>query len=110
MVKRAEPLYEISVGDVEIISYQFVEHLDAGELLTGTPTFVEQTTSNLTFGTASRNGTAYTDKAGVSVAANQAVQCSVTTSTAGTYTIRITTTTDATVARTFIRDIVIDIV
>ena len=107
MVKQGQPVYEISVGDVEIISYQFVEHLDSGELLTGTPTIVEVTTSDLTLANKAVSTAQYTDKDGVVVAIGQAVQCSITSATAGTYTVRITVSTDATVARTFIRDITI---
>ena len=101
-----EELPSISEGDTEKVSVSFKDHLDSGELLTGTPTVVEVTTTDLTLGSKQVNTTAYTDKWNASIAIGQAVQFSVTGGSSGTtYTIRITVSTDAAIARTFVRDI-----
>ena len=108
------PQYQISVNDTEAVSVEFTDHLDSGELLTGTPTVVEVTTSDLTLANKALNTSTYTPSyaspGDAVVATSAAVQFTVTSSTAGTYRIRITVSTDATPARTFVRDILLDIV
>ena len=96
----------ISVGEVEIVSVGF-NNLDSGELLTGTPTIVEVTSSDLTLGNKAVSTAALTID-DVSYAIGEAVQFSVQGQSAGTrYRIRITVSTDATVARTFVQDVVL---
>ena len=77
----------------------FIGMLDSGELLTGTPTVVEVTTTALTLGSKAVNTATLTIN-GVSNVAGQAVQYSCTTATAGAYVIRITCATNATPAQT----------
>ena len=44
-----EGLPSISVGDTETVSIDFSEHLDSGELLTGTPTVIESDSATRQF-------------------------------------------------------------
>lgn len=111
MVVMLDQQPTISAGDLEVASISYVNHLNSGELLTGTPTVVEVTTSDLTLGNKIVSTTAYTDKeTNESVAAGQAVQFTVTTATAGLYRIRVTATTDSTPARTIVRDAMLEVV
>ena len=99
----------ISSGDTEIVSINFTDLLDSGELLTGTPTVAEQTTSDLTLGNKAVNTATYEEaQTGNTVAIGAAVQFTVSPGgSTGTYTIRVTVSTDATPARTFERDLVL---
>ena len=100
----------ISVGDTEVVSVNYTDHLDAGESLTGTPTIVEVTTSDLTLGSKVVNTSTYVEaRSGDTVAVGAAVQFTVAGGLADTapYTIRITVSTDATPARTFVRDVLL---
>ncbi len=100
--------YTISSGDTEMVSVGY-KNLDSGELLTGTPTIVEVTSTDLTLGNKAVSTAALTIK-GESFATGEAVQFSVSGQSAGTvYRIRITVGTDATVARTFVRDILLEV-
>lgn len=60
-----------------IMSVSFLNDLDSGVLLTGTPVFTEQTTSDLTFTNQAVNTEALTIE-GVAHIAGQAAQCKVT--------------------------------
>ncbi|WP_455387616.1 hypothetical protein [Petrachloros mirabilis] len=94
----------ISAGDTELMAVDFQDQLDSGELLTGTPTIAEQGTSALTITNKAVSTAALTIN-GRSCAIGQAVQCLISGQAAGTtYTVRITVSTDATPARTFVRD------
>lgn len=74
--------------------------LDTGELLTGTPTVVEVTTTDLTLTSKAINSSAVVVN-GESCAAGQAVTFRVAGGVAGSqYTIRITASTNATPAQT----------
>ena len=96
--------YTISVSDIETVSVNFTRHLDNAELLTGTPTVVEVTTTALTLGSKQRNTSSYVDRNNITVAASKAVQFTVTGGAAGvTYAIKVTVSTDAIPARTFNR-------
>ena len=98
----------ISVGDTEKVSVNFTDHLDSGESLTGTPTVVEVTTSNLNMASKSVNAATYIEsQTGETVAIGKAVQFTVTGGLANNspYTINVTVSTDATPARTFVRRI-----
>jgi len=104
MVVKLSDTFTISVGDTELVSVDFTQHLDEGELLTGTPTAVspsvDLTTANLQLNTVS-----YLGADGVTVPIGHAVQFSVTSIVAATYTIPVVVSTDATIARTFVRAI-----
>lgn len=90
----------LSVGDVDVASIDFQDYLDAGELLTGTPTVVEITTTDLTLANKTVNTSALIID-GRSVAVGKAVQFKVSGQVAGkTYTVQVTVSTDATIART----------
>ena len=98
----------ISVGDTEVVSVNYTDHLDAGESLTGTPTVVEVTTTDLTLGSKVVSTSTYVEAdSGDTVAVGAAVQFTVAGGLVANspYTIRITVGTDATPARTFVRDI-----
>lgn len=92
------------VGDVSNLAYSFASQLDSGELLTGTPAVVEQTTSDLAFANIAVNSAELTinDK---TVAIGMAVQCKVSGQLVANtpYTLKVTVTTDATPAQTKVR-------
>jgi hypothetical protein len=96
-----------SAGSTRNAAFDFGDDegpLDSGELLTGTPTIVEVSTSALTISNKVVS-TAELTINGRTVAIGEAVQCSVTGGTAGTtYTIRVTVDTDSTPAQTIVRD------
>jgi hypothetical protein len=97
-------------GDVEFAGLDFQDILDGTEVLTGTPTVTEVTTGSLTLTSSDKilNASAVTIL-GRSVAANKAVQFSATNFTAGTtYEVRVVVGTNATPARTFIRNVIIE--
>lgn len=90
-------------GETRNGKVSFVDLLDSGESLTGTPTVAEVTTSDLTISNAAVSAAALTIL-GESVAAGKAVQFKVTGGSAGTtYLLRVTVSTDATPAQTFER-------
>ena len=94
----------ISAGDTEVLAVDFTDQLDSGELLTGTPTIVEVTTTALTLASKAVSTAALVID-GRTVAIGMAVQCKVSGQVASnTYRIRITVSTNATLARTFVRD------
>ena len=87
-------------AETRAVKVSFKDDLDTSELLTGTPTLTEITTSDLTLANKAVNTAALTILGGT-VAIGQAVQFTVTGGTAGTtYTIQITAGTDATPAQT----------
>ena len=91
----------LSVGDVEQGAVSFADVLDASETLTGTPVVTEVGTTDLTLGDKAVSIAALTIL-GVSVAAAEAVQFSVSGQKAGTlYTISVTASTTA--SRTLVR-------
>lgn len=105
MPRTLQQVPTISEGDTETIAIDFTDWLDSGESLTGTPTIVEQTTSDLTIGSVAVS-TAILTILDNSVAIGAAVQGSVSGQLAsqGTYTVLVTATTDATPARTVARE------
>lgn len=109
MATELKERFTISANDVELVSINFTDHLDSGELLTGTPTVTEQTTSDLTLSNKAVSTATYVEaKTNETVAIGMAVQFTVTASgTTGTYTIRVVVSTDSTPARTFERDLVL---
>ena len=103
MVKVLSQVPCISAGETDMCAVDFTDRLDSGELLTGTPTITEVTSSDLTLGNKAVSTGALTIY-GATVATGMAVQFSVSGQQADTlYTISITVSTDAAVARTFVR-------
>lgn len=94
-----------TVSEIRNGAVSFVGKLDSGELLTGTPTVVEVTTSDLTISNVAVNTAALTIN-GLSVAIGQAVQFKVVGGIADTvYTLRTTAITDATPSQTLITNL-----
>lgn len=105
MVKELAQQRYISAGDVDMVAIDCQDWLDSGELLTGTPTIVEVTTTALTLANKAVSTAALTIN-GRSSAIGQAVQFKVSGQVAGvTYRIRVTVGTNSTPARTKVFDI-----
>ena len=91
----------LSEGDVEKGAVSFADFLDTGEALTGTPTVIELTTTDLTIENVAVSSAALTIL-GETVALGEAVQFTVEGQQAGTlYTLVVTASTDA--SRTAVR-------
>lgn len=92
-----------AVGATRLGACSFVGQLDSGELLTGTPTVAEETTSDLTLANKAVN-TAELTLNQATVAIGQAVQFSVSGQLRANspYTITITVGTDASPAQTLV--------
>lgn len=91
-------------GDTRNGAVSFAEQLDSGEALTGTPTVVEQTSSDLTISNvAVSTGSLVIN--GVTVVAGEAVQMTITGAlkATGSYLLKVTATTDSTPAQTLVR-------
>lgn len=102
MANTAPQRHTKSVSEVRNVSIDMRGVLDVGELLTGTPTVVEVTTTDLTLANKAVNGATLTIN-GVECIAGQAVTFKVSGGVAGsTYTIRVTATSDASPAQTFV--------
>ncbi len=101
MPPDVEPeILEKKVSGDRNVAISFVGLLDVGELLTGTPTILEVTTTDLTL-TSKVVNTAQLTLSGKTVPVGEAIQFHVTGGTANTtYSILITTITDATPAQT----------
>lgn len=92
--------YDVSAGETRAFSVGFKGKLDSSELLTGTPTVTEVTTTDLTI-TQKRTNTAAVTINGESHAIGEAVQFLVTGALANKdYQILITCGTNATYAQT----------
>lgn len=97
----------ISAGDVDMVSIDYTDYLDSSELLTGTPTVTEITTSALTFANIAVN-TVAVSILNKTVAIGKAVRFKMSGQAAGvTYTVRVSAATDSSPARTVVRDIII---
>lgn len=97
---------QLAVGDVDVVAIDFTDYLDSGELLTGTPTVAEVTSSDLTLGNKAVS-TASLTILGNTVVTGAAVQFSIQGQQSGLdYRVRVTATTDATVARTKVVDLI----
>jgi len=92
------------VGETNAFAVSFSGVLDSGELLTGTPTVAEQTSSDLTIQNKVVSTVALTIN-GATVAIRMAVQFTVVGQAAANspYTIKITVGTDATPAQTKVK-------
>ena len=99
----APQLPSVAVGETSNGAVDFSGVLDSGELLTGTPTVEEQTTSDLTSSNKAVNTAALTID-GSSVAIGEAVQFAFSGQLVNVvYTLKITAATDATPPQTKIR-------
>ena len=86
----------IAVGATRLFCVGYLAELDAGVLLSGTPTVVEQDTSDLAISNIKVN-TSTIDIRGVSHLAGQAVQCLVSGAQAGKrYKLLVTASTNST--------------
>lgn len=94
MSSDALQLHRFKIGKSRNVAVDFTKHLDEGELLTGTPTVEEVTTSTLTISnkTVSTGALSINKK---SVVAGRAVQCSIVGSVAGFYEIDVYCFTDS---------------
>ena len=87
-------------AETRAVKVSFASDLDSGELLTGTPTITEITTTDLTLANKAVSTAALTIL-GKTVATGAAVQFTVTGGTAGSvYDVKINVGTDATPAQT----------
>lgn len=108
MVQTLPQIGRISAGDIETVAIDFRLQLDDGELLTGTPTVAEVTTTDLTIDDETVN-TGELVILTETVVAGQAVQFTVSGQVAGsTYRVRITVITDSDPFRRFVRDALIE--
>lgn len=99
-----------TASEVRNVAVSFSGKLDSGELLTGTPTVVEVTTSALTLDNKVVS-TAILTINSVSVPVGEAVQFRVSGGTAGaTYQIRINCDTDASPAQTLYGDVILEVI
>lgn len=99
-VKRAPQRQIKTESEVRNVAVSLEPVLSSGELLTGTPTVTEITTSALTLDNKAVNTGALTIN-GVSVAVGQAVQFNVAGGSANTdYNVRVICATDASPAQT----------
>lgn len=103
---------DVAAGETRNAAIDFSGKLDSGELLTGTPTVVDnnpESPEELTIGSVSVNTVALTID-GQSVAIGEAVQWSASGFVSGkSYTFKITATTDATPAQVLIAYAVVDV-
>jgi hypothetical protein len=98
----ADQIPAFAVGDTRNGAISFAGQLDSGEALTGTPTVVELTTTDLTISGVAVSTTALTIN-GETVAIGEAVQFKVVGMTAANYRLKVTATTDSTPAQTLVR-------
>ncbi len=104
-----KPIHQIGAGATRLVRVNFEYDLDSDTLLTGTPTVVEVTTTDLTLANKKVNTVAYTDThSGVEVAIGKAVEFTVSGGTAGTlYRIRVTVSTASSPAETLVYDLLL---
>lgn len=101
---------EKTASETRNVAVSFSGKLDSSELLTGTPTIVEVTTSALTL-TNKVVSTASLTINGLTVITGEAIQFTVAGGTAGNaYTIKISCGTDSTPAQTLYGSLIIDVI
>jgi len=102
--------YTWKVGSTRTPRLSYDEVLETSELLTGTPTVVEVTTSDLTIDNKAVSTAALTIK-NEAIAAGRALTFRVSGHgvTNAPYTLTITASTDATPAQTFVKQLIIDV-
>jgi|GEM_PF-2122792 len=99
-----------TVSEIRNASVSFVDMLDGSELLTGTPTVTELTTTDLTLTNAAINTVALTID-GDPVGLSQAVTFRISGGVANTfYSIQIVATTDAAVAQTLYGTVILQVI
>ena len=100
-----------SVSGTRNVAVSFADMLDSSELLSGTPTIAEQTTSDLTLGS-KLVSTAILTINSVSVAIAEAVQFNIIGGTVANspYSIQISVDTDSTPAQTLIGTVVLTVI
>jgi hypothetical protein len=109
-VSTAPQRREKTVSEARNIAIDFTGKLDAGELLTGTPTVVEIVTADLTLSNKAINTSAKTIN-GVSVATGMAVLFKAAGGEAGrSYRIQITVTTNASPAQTLVENVILKVI
>ena len=89
--------HTLSVGATRVIRVDFTDQLDEGASITGTPTAVEQTTSDLTIDNVAATTADYTDDyTRATVSAGKAVLFRVAGGSAGdTHTVLVTAVSDS---------------
>jgi len=103
MVSTAPDRHTVVVGETRTAHVSFSNLLNSGELLTGAATVAEDGSSDLTI-TNNAVTTAVQEIDGVDVPAGEAVGFSFSGQSAGTeYSIKITVSSDASPAQTFVR-------
>lgn len=106
MPKILEQQYDLSINETEVVSVNYSDILSSGELLTGTPTVSEVSTTNLSLGNKLVSTATYVESfSGETVAIGKAVQFTISTSTLGVYQVRVSVDTDSTPTRTIVRDL-----
>ena len=106
-ISTAPDRHAVVVGETRTAHVAYTALLNSGESLTGTPTIVEDGSSDLTI-TNKAVTTAVQSIDGVDVPAGEAVGFSFSGQSASTeYTVKITVGTDASPAQTFVRRVVI---
>ena len=109
MSHKAQQLYTKPVSATRNAAVSFSDELDSGELLTGTPTVAEVSTSDLTIDNAAVS-TAELTINGEAVPIGEAVQFRVAGGVAGTsYDITISVGTDSTPAQTLFGKVQLDV-
>jgi hypothetical protein len=105
MAIEIKPAREFSITALSPVTVDLIDDLDGEELLTGTPTVVEITTSALTLANEAVN-TEPTEANGRLVPIGKAVKFTVTGGAVDTtYTVRVTVSTTSNVLRTIVYDI-----
>ncbi len=104
----AQEIPTFAVGEVNNVTVSFVGVLEKDELLTGVPTVVELSTSDLTISNQSVNG-AVVQMGDHIIPVGKAVQFKCLGQTGTTqYTIKVTALTDSTPAQTKVRGVKFD--
>ncbi len=96
-IHKSQQIPDLAVGATRNATASFVKSLDSGETITGTPTVVEQTTSDLTLTNKAVNGSAITLENGEVVGVSQGVQFTIKDQVVANspYLILVTATTSA---------------
>jgi hypothetical protein len=98
------------VSEVRNVSIDMRGKLDSGESLTGTPTILEEETTDLSFSNSAVN-TAIIRINGRNVGIGQAVQFRVSGGVETTqYSIRVTVSTDSTPAQTLVENLSLNVI
>ena len=113
MPKKFPQIYEMSEGAIDNFAVDATDWLNEGEQLTGTPTAVEVTTSDLTISAVAVNTKPVEqDNGEPDIAIGKAVVGQVEGQLEATakYTVTVTASNDAADPRTFVGDMIIKVV